>query len=38
MGKVSFRLKWSLQIVKCKIWNEVEGKDKMFIAKWDSFC
>jgi hypothetical protein len=24
--------------VKCKMCNEVEGKDKVFAAKWDSLC
>jgi hypothetical protein len=28
----------SLHIVKCRIYNEVEGKDKLFSTKWDSLC
>jgi hypothetical protein len=27
-----------LHIVKCKIHNQVEGKDKLLATKWDSFC
>jgi hypothetical protein len=26
-----------LHIVKCKIYNQVEGKDKLLAPKWDSF-
>jgi hypothetical protein len=32
---------WSnglLHNVKCKICNQVEGKDKLFAPKWESLC
>ncbi len=38
MGRILFRLKWCLHIVKCRIYSEVEGKDKIFATKWDSLC
>jgi CRISPR/Cas system CMR-associated protein Cmr5 small subunit len=28
----------SLHVVKCKICNEVKGKDKILATKWDSLC
>jgi len=28
----------SLHTVKYRIYNEVEGKDKIFATKWDSLC
>ncbi len=28
----------SIHTVKCKMCSEVEGKDKIFIVKWDSLC
>lgn len=28
----------NLHTIKCKIYNEVEGKDKIFVTKWDSLC
>jgi hypothetical protein len=27
-----------LHIVKCKIYSQVEGKDKLLAPKWDSLC
>jgi hypothetical protein len=28
----------NLHTIKCKICSEVDGKDKLLHAKWDSFC
>ncbi len=28
----------TLHIIKCRVCIEVEGKNKIFTAKWDSFC
>ncbi len=36
--KTTIGLNDNLHIVKCRIYNEVERKDEIFDAKWDSFC
>jgi hypothetical protein len=28
----------TLLIIKCRVCIEVEGKNKIFVVKWDSFC
>ncbi len=28
----------SLHTINYRIFTEVEGKDKLFVARWDSFC
>jgi len=28
----------SLHIVKCKICDEIKGKEKLFVLKWDFLC
>jgi hypothetical protein len=35
--KLCVRLTVNLHIIKCKICNEVEGKDKLMFHKWDYF-
>jgi hypothetical protein len=37
MGKFYLASNGSLHTIKCRICNEVEGKDKLLV-KWDSFC
>jgi len=28
----------TLHIIKCRVCTEVEGKNKIFVVKWDSLC
>jgi hypothetical protein len=37
-AKFCLRLNGNLHIVKCKICSEMEGKEKILVAKWDSLC
>jgi hypothetical protein len=34
---LSIRSNGSLHVIKCRLSNELEGKDKLFVPKWDSF-
>jgi hypothetical protein len=34
---MSLRLDGSLHVIKCRLCIEMEGKDKLFVPKWDSF-
>jgi hypothetical protein len=36
--ELSIRKDGTLHIVKCRICIEVDGKDKLLVSKWDSFC
>ncbi len=36
MGKFCLGSNGSLHVVKCKICNEMKGKDKILATKWDS--
>jgi len=38
MGRVVYKGRWKLNIVKCKICTNVKRKDKLFVHKGDSFC